>query len=194
MSSLWQLLHSTTPPYQELLNAANASKGLYFGLAALVGLIMNSVAAPYEDDLHISVKALVVALLAAEGFVLPVWFHDQTGVIFALVLVASAALLLYAVVYWIWGVYKEVYLPGRLFRRACYKRILVLRGLRPRPDARNSMTTNHRELQDYFKDCGYRQNDVWSRGALAPVRLMALVFYVISVTALAGILLLIAKA
>lgn len=62
MSGLWHLLHTTVSPYQELLNAAKASKGLYVGLAALVGVIMNVFVAPHEDDLPISLKVLIVVL------------------------------------------------------------------------------------------------------------------------------------
>jgi hypothetical protein len=194
MSGLWHLLHTTVPPYQELLNAAKASKGLYMGLAAMVGLVMNVFVAPHEDDLPISLQVVVVVLLAAEGFVLPVWFPNQASLIAGLAVVAVVATILYVGAYWIWGINKIVERPHRLFRRPGNQQVRVLRGLWRRPEARDNMTANHRSLQEYFADCGYRQNDVWSVWALAPVRLLALLSYVTAVAAYTGVLLLIAKA
>lgn len=194
MSGLWHLLHTTVSPYQELLNAAKASKGLYVGLAALVGVIMNVFVAPHEDDLPISLKVLIVVLLAAEGFVLPVWFPNQASLIAGITVVAVVATIIYASAYWIWGIDKIVERPARLFRPASNQQVHVLRGLWARPEARNNMTTNHRSLQQYFADCGYLQNDVWSPWALMPIRLLALLSYVTAAATCTGVLLLVAKA
>ncbi len=177
----------------DIVTALGGVKTLYSAVSGLLTLLLGKTkAAPFEDDMPVPVKAVLVCLSLAEILVLEpaksAMGAERLAEYLAAALILS--LLIYMAVYYLFGYDKILAtVTSGWFRTSIkYSSVKILGGLWLTPAAKSSP----RIPQDFLADNAYDQDKVWPRISRLPVQLAAVLFYFIIVLGLMGLLILFA--
>lgn len=175
----------------DVVTALGGVKTLYSAVSGLLTLLLGKTkAAPFEDDMPVPVKAVLVCLSLAEILVLESAKNtigaERLAEYLTAVLILS--LLIYMAVYYLFGYDKilATVKSGWLRTSIKYTSVEILGGLWKTPLAKSSS----RSAQDFLADNAYGQDKVWPRLSRVPVQIAAVLFYIITVMSLMGLLVL----
>ena len=174
---------------EEIQAAISHSKTIYVIASGLVTLLLGrSRFAPFEDDMQFHLKPILVCIAIAVAFLAGGAGLASSTWMIVLVTALIVLVVVYYGVYYKYGYNKVIMTTSGwwIFKKTKYKQFKVLGGLRLTPEAVTA-TASGRDVQTFFADCAYVQDDVWPRSSRIPVQITAVGIYFLIVLALLAI-------
>jgi hypothetical protein len=177
---------------QDIIAALKGAKPLYAAVSAVLTLLLGkSHISPFEDDMPVPLKTVLICLSIAVIFTLEP-AQNVLGVprlLGWLGFSVVVSLALYLLVYQMFGYDKILAEQKKGWFRTFlkYRQVKILGGLWRTAAAKEAAARN-RTAQDFLADSAFNQDQVWSRTSRAPVQLLAILSYVVLVISLIAII------
>jgi hypothetical protein len=175
----------------DIVTALGGVKTLYSALSGLLTLLLGKTkAAPFEDDMPVPMKAVLVCLSLAEILIIEPAKNTLGAELLAVYLAVALvlSLVIYLTLYYMFGYDKIIAAvkAGWFRTNIKYSQVKILGGLWKTPAAKSSS----RNTQDFLADNAYDQDKVWPRVSRLPAQIAAVLSYIIIVVSLMGLLIL----